>query len=191
MSKQGHNLQASVINTSSIAGLTGNFGQAAYSSAKLGIVALSWVTMLEGASIGVRSNVISPSARTRLALSVPGFYESVQAPEDPDDFDFYSPENVSPVVAWLAQAACPANGQVFQIGGNRLLTIRVTEIVEDLATDGQWTLESLDAALAGKLIEPVGLQSLSGPNASGPLINRWVHCPAAIMANEQHLKSTK
>jgi NAD(P)-dependent dehydrogenase (short-subunit alcohol dehydrogenase family) len=156
--KRGDAVQASVIHTSSIAGLAGNFGQAAYSSAKLGIVALSWVTMLEGASMGVRSNVISPSARTRLALSVPGFYESVQRPADPKEFDFYSPLNVSPLVAWLAQAGCLANGQVFQIGGNRLLTIRVAEIVDELTTEGQWTMESLDSALNGALIEPIGLQ---------------------------------
>jgi NAD(P)-dependent dehydrogenase (short-subunit alcohol dehydrogenase family) len=157
-SKSGHDVKASVIHTSSIAGLTGNFGQAAYSAAKLGIVALSRVVAIEGAAIGVRSNVVSPSARTRLAMSTPEPHDFIEPPADPNAFDFFSPANVSPLVAWLAQEFCQANSQVFQIGGNRLMTIRVAKIVDDVCTNGQWTLDQLDAALSSRMIQPLTVE---------------------------------
>jgi len=157
-SKAGHDVKASVVHTSSIAGLAGNFGQANYSSAKLGVVALSRVVTLEGAKIGVRSNVVSPSARTRLALSTPGLNDSVLPPEDPNVFDIYDPANVSPVVGWLAEAACPANSQVFHVFGNRVMVMRISEIVHDLKTDGRWTPEALDSALAGKLVQQTSVE---------------------------------
>ena len=67
--KAGQTVQASIVHTSSIAGYLGSFGQANYSAAKLAVVALSRVIQLEGARYGVRSNAVSPSARTRL---IPG-----------------------------------------------------------------------------------------------------------------------
>jgi NAD(P)-dependent dehydrogenase (short-subunit alcohol dehydrogenase family) len=156
-SKAGQEVKGSVVHTSSISGLAGNFGQANYSAAKLGVVALSRVVSLEGARMGVRSNVVSPSARTRLALSTPGIGETVQPPEDPDTFDIYDPANVSPIVAWLAEADCPANSQVFHVFGNRVMVVRVSEIVHDLGTEGRWTPEALDRALDGKLVKQTSI----------------------------------
>jgi NAD(P)-dependent dehydrogenase (short-subunit alcohol dehydrogenase family) len=123
-SKGGREVKASVVHTSSVSGLGGNFGQANYSAAKLGVVALSRVVALEGAEYGVRSNVVSPSARTRLSLSTPGAELAIASPHDPDAFDPYDPSNVSPLICWLADANCPANSQVFHIGGSRLLVLR-------------------------------------------------------------------
>jgi NAD(P)-dependent dehydrogenase (short-subunit alcohol dehydrogenase family) len=167
-SKEGKEVRASVVHTSSIAGLAGNFGQANYSSAKLGVVALSRVVTLEGAKMGVRSNVVSPSARTRLALSTPGLSDEVQPPDDPNVFDAFDPANVSPVIAWLAEADCPADSQVFHVYGNRLMVVRISEIVHNLETEGRWTPEALDRALAGKLVKQTSIEdfltfmSLSG-----------------------------
>jgi NAD(P)-dependent dehydrogenase (short-subunit alcohol dehydrogenase family) len=157
-SKEGHEVKASVVHTSSIAGLAGNFGQANYSSAKLAVVALSRVVTLEGAAYGVRSNAVSPSARTRLALSTPGLGDEVAPPGDPNAFDFFAPANVSPLIGWLAEERCPANAQVFHIGGNRLISMRVAEIIHDLKTEGRWTPEALDEQLSGRLVEQTGLQ---------------------------------
>src|SRR5262249_10844196 len=64
-SKAGHEVKASVIHTTSVAAFAGNFGQANYTAAKLGIIGLSRVTALEGQRYGIRSNAVSPSARTR------------------------------------------------------------------------------------------------------------------------------
>lgn len=144
--KAGHEVRASVVHTTSLAGLVGNFGQANYAAAKLGIVGLSRVVALEGARYGVRSNAVSPSARTRIETSL--------TPPPPGTFDNFDPANVSPLVAWLATADCPATGQIFQIYGNRLEVLAHSTIETDVRTEGQWTLDAFDRALAGKLKPP-------------------------------------
>lgn len=61
------------------------------------------VIALEGTSVGVRSNVISPSARTRLALADRPPEEQARLMGQPDGgFDPLDPANVSPLVDWLA-----------------------------------------------------------------------------------------
>ncbi|MGH2443755.1 MAG: SDR family NAD(P)-dependent oxidoreductase [Chloroflexota bacterium] len=166
-SKAGHEVKPSVIHTTSIAGLAGNFGQANYSAAKLGVVAFSRVVTLEGAKYGVRSNAVSPSARTRLALATPGLEESIRPPEDPAVFDPYDPANVSPLIAWLAEANCPANSQVFHISGNHLVSMQIAEVVHDLQTDGRWTPESLDEALTDRLVRQTSIEDFFD-DSSGP-----------------------
>lgn len=149
--RPGH---ASVIHTSSVSGYAGNYGQANYASAKLAVCALSQVVMLEGGRYGVRSNVVSPGARTRLSLTTPGSEVRYRAPEDPEAFDPLSPANVSPLVAWLAAADCPATGQLFHCDSNRVLVTSLPRVHELRQTDGQWTLAALDEALADALQTP-------------------------------------
>jgi NAD(P)-dependent dehydrogenase (short-subunit alcohol dehydrogenase family) len=146
LSKAGTEVRASLVHTTSVAGFTGNFGQAAYASAKLAIVALSRVAALEGERYGVRSNAVSPSARTRLEDSLAPSAEA---------FDRFDPGNVSPLVAWLAEADCPATAQVFQVYGDRLLVVSMPSPVHRLANDGErWTPAAIGAALEGKLLDP-------------------------------------
>jgi NAD(P)-dependent dehydrogenase (short-subunit alcohol dehydrogenase family) len=151
--KTGEPVKASVVHTSSLAGIAGNFGQAQYSAAKLGVVALSRVVALEGERMGVRSNAVSPSARTR-------FTEGLGPPPVTTGFDARDPANVAPLIAWLAAADCPANAQLFQVYGSRLLVFSMPRIVYDLKTNGQWTLEALDQALAGHLVEHPRVEEL-------------------------------
>jgi NAD(P)-dependent dehydrogenase (short-subunit alcohol dehydrogenase family) len=162
-SKAGETVQASVIHTSSIAAYLGNFGQANYSAAKLAVVALSRVIQIEGARYGVRSNAVSPSARTRMMGG--------DAPP-PGTFDSRDPANVSPLVAWLAAADCPANGQYFQVYGSRLLVLTLPQIAHDLNNPGgRWTLEDLDRALPSRLVSHPSvdelLNDLRGRQAGG------------------------
>jgi len=152
--KAGAQVRASVIHTTSIAGFAGSFGQANYTAAKLGIVGLSRVIALEGARYGIRSNAVSPSARTRIGMQTPGAEETFQPPAEPGAFDRLAPENVSPLIVWLAAADCPATAQVFHIYGERLLVVAMPTTAHDLRTDGRWTLEALDRALPGRLLEP-------------------------------------
>jgi len=154
--KAGHQVKASVIHTSSLAGLIGNFGQTNYSSAKLAVVAFSRVVAMEYGRYGVRSNAVSPSARTRLALAVPGAEAELRVPP-PGVFDPLDPANVSPLIAWLAQADCPATSQVFHIGGNRLFVFTMPSIASRLETRGRWTLEALDRELPSRLVRPMEL----------------------------------
>ncbi len=151
--KAGHATSGSIIHTTSLAGIVGTFGQANYAAAKLGIVALSKVAALEGAKLNVRSNAVSPSARTRIETSL-------KAPP-PGVFDVFDPANVSPLIVWLAAPDCPATGQVFQIYGNRVEVMTHIDLAIDERTEGRWTPEALDKALAGKL-------------APGPKLGRFV-----------------
>jgi len=58
------------------------------------------------------------------------------------------------VVAWLAEADCPARSQVFQVYGTRLLVIAGAVVTARLENDGRWTASDLDTALAGRLVVP-------------------------------------
>ena len=101
--KAGEPVDARIINTSSGAGILGSVGQAAYSAAKAGIATLTLVQAAELGRYGVTANALCPAARTRMTEGV--FTEMMATPDDPDAFDAMAPENVSPLVAWLASAA--------------------------------------------------------------------------------------
>lgn len=141
--KAGGAIAASIVHTTSLAGLIGNFGQANYASAKAAVIGLSYTLAREGEKYGIRSNAVSPSARTRIETSL-------TAPP-PGTFDIFNPANVSPLIVWLARADCPATGQVFQCYGDRVEVLAPWTIAADLRNGSQWTPEALDAALREKL----------------------------------------
>lgn len=147
--KAGRPVAASIVHTTSLAGLVGSFGQANYAAAKLAVVGLSRTLALEGFKYGVRSNAVSPSARTRIETSL-------KAPPD-GVFDVFSPDNVAPLICWLALADCPANGQVFQAYGNRIEVIAPSTIALDLRAEGRWALDDIEAAMEGRLPAMPGL----------------------------------
>lgn len=153
--KAGRAVKASIVHTSSVAGFTGNFGQANYSAAKAGMLTLSRVAALEGGRYGVRSNVVSPSARTRFTLASPAVADAIGAAVDEGTFDRWDPANVSPVVAWLVEADCPANAQILNVDGDRIDVVQGPTVAEVLRTTGRWTLEELDEQLPGGLVKPL------------------------------------
>lgn len=111
----GQPVNASVVMTSSEAGLYGNAGQINYAAAKAGIAAMAIVAARELGKYGVRANAIAPRARTRLTEGTFGTIPKT------GDFDFMAPENNSPMVAYLASdAANEVTGQVFVVGGNEV-----------------------------------------------------------------------
>ncbi len=152
--KAGHDVRASIVHTTSIAAFAGNFGQANYSAAKSAIIGLSRVAALEGARYGIRSNAVSPSARTRLGVEGPGAEEAFAPPAEKGAFDRFDPANVSPLVAWLVEAGCPANAQVFHIDGGRVCVVQMPSIVHELHTAGRWSPEALDELLPSRLVRP-------------------------------------
>ena len=81
--KAGHEVHASVVNTSSTSGLLGNPGQTNYGAAKAGIAAFTVIAAQELSRYGVRVNAIAPAARTRMTEQTPGLGDIVKAPEDP------------------------------------------------------------------------------------------------------------
>lgn len=148
-SKAGRPRKASIIHTTSSSGLCGHFGQANYGAAKMGIVGLSRTLAIEGARYGVRSNAISPAARTRMTAQQAGAERMPGS--DETGFDPFAPEHVARLVAWLAEADCPANDQVLHVSGRRVRVLEVPRIRYDAVLDEGWTPERLAASLAGRL----------------------------------------
>jgi len=117
-SKAGDAVDARIINTSSGAGLMGSVGQGNYAAAKAGIVGLTLVQSAEFARYGVTANAIAPAARTRMTEAV--FADSMAAPE-PGAFDAMAPENIAPLVVWLASTdAAGVTGRVFEVEGGKV-----------------------------------------------------------------------
>jgi NAD(P)-dependent dehydrogenase (short-subunit alcohol dehydrogenase family) len=113
-SKAGEKVDARIINTTSGAGLLGSVGQGAYSTAKAGIAALTLVEAAELARYGVTANAIAPAARTRMTETA--FADMMRRPDE--GFDAMAPENVAPLVAWLASAdSHGVTGRVFEVSG--------------------------------------------------------------------------
>ena len=113
-SKSGNPRSARVINTTSGAGLLGSVGQANYVAAKAGVAALTLVTAVELAPYQVTVNAIAPAARTSMTEEV--FASTMTAPDS--GFDSMSPDNVSPLVAWLATVESgDVTGRVFEVSG--------------------------------------------------------------------------
>jgi NAD(P)-dependent dehydrogenase (short-subunit alcohol dehydrogenase family) len=106
MREQGY---GRVVNTSSSAGIFGNFGQANYGAAKMGLVGLTHVLALEGARHNIHVNAIAPVARTRMTEEVLGPLVEI-----------VDPRFVSPLVAWLCHEDCVTTGHIYTVGGGRI-----------------------------------------------------------------------
>jgi len=138
--KTGTITDRAIVNTSSGAGLHGNIGQTNYSAAKAGIAMMTVVNAMELHRYGVRANCIAPVARTRLTMQTPGMGEAMQQ-------HLFDPENVSPLVAVLASAGCPFNGQVFSVYGGSVGIYAGWSISDSVDTEDRWTAESLATAM--------------------------------------------
>jgi NAD(P)-dependent dehydrogenase (short-subunit alcohol dehydrogenase family) len=102
-SQAGEALTGRVINTTSGAGLVGNFGQTNYATAKAGIAGLTQTLSLELYKLGVTVNCVGPAAATRITGTMPGAPEVIEADDVPDDeWNRMDPAVSSPLVAWLA-----------------------------------------------------------------------------------------
>jgi len=99
-----------VVVATSTSGLFGNFGQANYGAAKLGLVGLINTLAQEGAKYDIKANALAPIAATRMT-------EDILPPEV---FEKLTPEYVAPVVAYLCTQEVPDTGSVFIVGGGKV-----------------------------------------------------------------------
>lgn len=94
--------------TASASGLFGNFGQANYGAAKLGLVGLSNVLAIEGMKYNIKSNAIAPTARTRMTEDILGPFN-----------ELVDPNQVTPLVVYLCSEANQYTHEIFTAGGGR------------------------------------------------------------------------
>ncbi|MGD0312718.1 MAG: SDR family oxidoreductase [Acidimicrobiales bacterium] len=145
--KAGHEVRASVVNTTSTSGLLGNPGQSNYGAAKAGIAAFTTIVADELIRYGVRVNAVAPAARTRMTEQTPGLSDLVRAPADASSFDSWDPANCSPLVAYLATESCPASGRVFFVQGGQVRLFQPWTMTESIDRDDRWTVADLQAEM--------------------------------------------
>jgi NAD(P)-dependent dehydrogenase (short-subunit alcohol dehydrogenase family) len=112
--KAGKEVDARIINTTSVSGIYGNPGQTNYGAAKMGIAAFSIIAAQELSRIGVTVNAISPGALTRLTENLMG--------EVNDELrESRGPNWIAPICAWLASPLSRnVTGRVFQVAGDEI-----------------------------------------------------------------------
>jgi NAD(P)-dependent dehydrogenase (short-subunit alcohol dehydrogenase family) len=140
-----------IVNTTSGAGLVGNFGQSNYATAKAAIAGLTLTTSLELYSLGVTVNAIGPGGLTRLSATIPGFDAAIEPDElGENEYHPMDPAGSSPVVAWLASdEAQHVTGQVIRVLRDRIyLMAGWTEAVEVASGERRWDATKLGTVFA-------------------------------------------
>ena len=134
-----------ILSTASEAAFFCDPGQPNYSAAKSGIITVTNSAALALAKYGVTANTFLPRARTAMTLVGP----TAQFFAKPEDgFDTFAPENVSPVVAWLASpAAANVSGNVFIVWGQQVTVMEPPRHGFTADNGGQWTIDDVGAKL--------------------------------------------
>ncbi|MFY9928626.1 MAG: SDR family NAD(P)-dependent oxidoreductase [Streptosporangiaceae bacterium] len=132
--------QNRIINFTSVSGLHGAPGQPNYAAAKMGIVGLTYSSANSLAKYGVTVNAISPGAATRMTDSVPTGRRRARAASA----DERSPDNVAPVVAYLASERSGwITGRVIHSSGYEVSLYSNPEPVIRLIGTSPWDAETL------------------------------------------------
>ena len=129
------------VHMTSTSGLIGNFGQANYAAAKLGIAALSKSIALDMQRFNVRSNCISPFAWSRMIGTIP----SDQSQSDRvDKLKAMAPERVAPMAVFLAsERAANVTGQIFAVRAAEVFLMGQSRPLRGVHRDGGWTPETI------------------------------------------------
>ena len=128
------------VHMTSTSGLVGNFGQANYSAAKLGIVALSKSIALDMQRFGVRSNCIAPFAWSRMTSSIPA--ETPEQQARVAKLQQMTPDKNAPMVVFLASdAAAGITGQVFATRFHEIFLMSQTRPLRSVQRSDGWTPE--------------------------------------------------
>lgn len=136
------------VHMTSTSGLIGNFGQANYMAAKLGIVGLSRGIALDMQRFNVRSNCIAPFAFTRMIESIPAQTEAEK--QRVERLAQMTPDKVAPLAVYLgSDAAGGISGQIFSVRNNEIFLFSQPRPIRVIHRSEGWTLAALDTQLKG------------------------------------------
>ena len=162
MAKEGKAVDARIINTSSGAGLQGSVGQSNYAAAKAGIAALTLNQAAELGRYGITANAITPAARTGMTTAVAAMAERMAKPED-GSFDYWAPENVSSLVAWLASGeSAEVTGRVFEAEGGKISIADGWRSTDGVDKGARWEPAEVKNAIAQLLAKEIPAQKVYG-----------------------------
>jgi NAD(P)-dependent dehydrogenase (short-subunit alcohol dehydrogenase family) len=127
---------ARIVNTTSVSGMMGNFGQSNYAAAKAGIYGLTRTMSIELQKHRITVNALAPIAKTRMTEDLPMFHE----------VETMTPRHVAPAALFLASDLCgDRTGHVLAVAGARLYAFKVIETPGKFKddADGVWTAEQI------------------------------------------------
>jgi NAD(P)-dependent dehydrogenase (short-subunit alcohol dehydrogenase family) len=136
------------VHMTSTSGLVGNFGQANYMAAKLGIMGLSRAIALDMARFKVRSNCIAPFAWTRMIDSIPA--QTEEEKRRVERFQQMTPEKIAPLAVYLASDRAEGiSGQIFAVRNNEVFLFNQPRPIRAIHRSDGWTPQKLDEQLKG------------------------------------------
>ena len=136
------NNSGAYVHMTSTSGLIGNFGQANYSAAKLGIAGLSKSISLDMSRFNVRSNCIAPFAWSRMTSSIPANTDAEK--ERVERLKKMTPETNAPLAVFLASgAAKDVTGQIFSARLNELFIYNQSRPIKSVHSDKGWTPQEI------------------------------------------------
>ena len=134
------------VHMTSTSGLIGNFGQANYMAAKLGIAGLSRAIALDMQRFKVRSNCIAPFAWTRMIDSIPA--QTEEEKRRIERFQQMTPEKIAPLVVYLvSDKAEGISGQIFAVRNNEIFLFNQPRPIRSMHRADGWTADKIDKQL--------------------------------------------
>lgn len=124
-----------IVNTTSVSGMMGNFGQTNYAAAKAGIYGLTRTAAIELQKHGITVNAVAPIAKTRMTEDLPMFKE----------LDTLTPAHIAPAALFLASPLCEdKSGHVLAVSGSRMYVFKVVEGKGSFKDEGEpWTAQEI------------------------------------------------